>query len=66
MFKKYIFFSYSLFMEKKNKKKIKWDYKKIEEQNILRGTRLKINESKTPKKSNSNGSLNPFRGKSQN
>jgi hypothetical protein len=36
-------------MERKNKKKIKWDYKKIEEHNISRGTRMKINESKTPK-----------------
>lgn len=36
-------------MERKNKKKIKWDSKKIEEQNIFRGTRMKITENKTPK-----------------
>ena len=36
-------------MERKNKKKIKWDNKKINKDNELIGTREKINEAKTPK-----------------
>ena len=36
-------------MERKNIKKIKWDNKKINKDNELRGTREKINEAKTPK-----------------
>ena len=37
-------------MERKNKKKIKWDIKNIQSHNKLRGTRIKISEGKTPKK----------------
>jgi len=38
-------------MERKNIKKIKWDKNNIQNHNKLRGTRMKINEKKTPKKS---------------
>ena len=38
-------------MERKNIKKIKWDQNNIQGHNKFRGTRMKINEKKTPKKS---------------
>ena len=38
-------------MERKNIKKIKWDQNNIQDHNKSRGTRMKINEKKTPKKS---------------
>lgn len=37
-------------MDRKNIKKIKWDQNNIQYHNIFRGTRMKINEKKTPKK----------------
>ena len=37
-------------MNRKNKKKISWDIKKINEYEIMKGNRMKINEPKTPKK----------------
>lgn len=38
-------------MERKNKKKIKWDQNNIKNHDKLRGTRIKITENKTPKRS---------------
>lgn len=37
-------------MNRKNKKKISWDIKKLNEYDIIKGKRMKINGPKTSKK----------------
>ena len=46
----FIFFIFFYIMQRKNIKKIRWDKNNIINHDKLRGTRMKINEIKTPKK----------------
>ena len=56
----FIFFIFFYIMQRKNIKKIKWDKNNIINHDKLRGTRMKINEIKTPK-----NNLNPPSQKDQ-